>query len=94
MIGRRGDKKAWLDRHWPQHYRQPCRRVMPTEQLFESTVLHPAGYRCIRPLALLAISFVVGVIALVEHHAAVVFVSQDVRGDPIQEPPIVGDHQR
>jgi hypothetical protein len=43
--------------------------------LLESTVLHPAGYRGIRALALPTIDLVVRVIALVEHHTAVILVS-------------------
>ena len=57
-------------------------------------MLHPAGYRGIRALALPTIDLVVRVIALVEHHTAVILVSQNVRCDPIQKPPIVGDDQR
>lgn len=42
--------------------------------------------------ALLAIGFVLGVVAFEEHRLRVVFVRQDVSRDAVKEPPIVRDH--
>lgn len=47
--------------------------------------------RCIAE-AFLAISFVLGVVTFEEQHVGVVLVGEDVRGDTVQEPPIVRDH--
>jgi hypothetical protein len=42
--------------------------------------------------AFFAVGFVLGVVAFEEHRLRVVFVRQNVRGDTVKEPPIVGDH--
>jgi hypothetical protein len=57
-------------------------------------MFHPARYGCVGAHAFSSIFLIVCVVALVEHHAAVVFVSQNVCSDAIEEPPIVRNDQR
>ncbi len=58
----------------------------------EALVADPVRLVCILALAALEILDVVGVVALEKDHFAVAFEGEHVRGDSIEEPAVVRDH--
>src|SRR5690606_34203549 len=82
-----------LGAKWSSVYDEAARLAASLRLLLrEFLVLDPVWLRSSIAQALLAVGFVLGVVAFEEHHAAVVLVREDVSSHAVEEPAVVGDH--